>query len=166
VALRASIVIGAGSRSFRLMVRLVERLPVLTLPAWHRFRTQPVDERDLVGMLLACASAPVAGLTMDVGGREVVSYGEMLRRIADIMLVGRPALGLGVSLTPLTARVVAAIVGEDPELVLPLMEGLQGDLLADGTSAAEQLGVRLHSFQSAVEHALAEWERREPLAAR
>src|SRR6185312_4255033 len=50
-ALRASIVIGARSRSFRLLVRLVERLPVLALPAWQRYRTQPIDERDVIEML-------------------------------------------------------------------------------------------------------------------
>ena len=55
---------------------------------------------------------------------------------------------------------------EDPELVRPLMEGLQGDLIAADDRAAEVLGVRLHSFDAAVEHALAEWERFEPLAAR
>ena len=74
--------------------------------------------------------------------------------------------GLLVSATPLTARVAAAIAGEDPELVLPLMEGLQGDLLPADDHAAELLGVELHSFDSAVEHALGEWEKFERLAAR
>ena len=59
----------------------------------------------------------------------MLTYGEMLARIAELMLVGRPAITLGVNLTGVTARVAAAIAGEDPELVLPLMEGLQGDLL-------------------------------------
>ena len=35
IAMRASIVIGARSRSFRFLVRLIERLPVLALPAWR-----------------------------------------------------------------------------------------------------------------------------------
>ncbi len=166
VALRASIVIGARSRSFRLMVRLVERMPVLTLPAWRGFRTQPIDERDLVAMLLAAAHEPVGGRSLDVAGPEVLSYGEMLEQIAELMLVGRPALGLRVHLTPIAARVAAAIAQEDPELVLPLMEGLRGDLLAREDHAERLLNVRLHSFHAAVEHALAEWERREPLAAR
>ena len=60
LALRASIVIGARSRSFRLLVRLVERMPVLTLPAWQRYRTQPIDERDIVAMLLSAATSPVS----------------------------------------------------------------------------------------------------------
>jgi hypothetical protein len=49
---------------------------------------------------------------------------------------------------------------------MALMEGLHADLLPAEHHAAELLGVRLHSFDAAVEHALAEWERSEPLAAR
>jgi uncharacterized protein YbjT (DUF2867 family) len=166
LALRASIVIGARSRSFRLLVRLVERLPVLTLPAWQRHRTQPIDERDVIAMLAACAGSRLPGQVLEIGGPDVVSYGEMLERIAEAMLVGRPSLRLGVSLTPLAGRIAAAIGSENPELVVPLMEGLQGDLLPREDRAAERLGVRLHSFDSAVAHALAEWERAESLAAR
>jgi uncharacterized protein YbjT (DUF2867 family) len=166
LALRASIVIGARSRSFRLLVRLVERLPVLALPAWQRYRTQPIDERDVIAMLAACASSELSGEVLEVGGPDVLSYGAMLERIAEAMLIGRPSLRLGVNLTAVAGRVAAAIASEDPALVVPLMEGLQGDLLPRDDRAAERLGVRLHSFDSAVEHALAEWERAEPLAAR
>jgi uncharacterized protein YbjT (DUF2867 family) len=166
IALRTSIVIGARSRSFRLLVRLVERMRVLALPAWRRFRTQPIDERDIAEMLIASATAPIGRRSLDVGGPDVLSYGEMIERIADLMLVNRPLLGLGVSITPVAARVAAAIASEDPELVLPLMESLSGDLLAHDDDAAGLLGVRLHSFDAAVEHALGEWEESEPLAAR
>jgi uncharacterized protein YbjT (DUF2867 family) len=166
LALRASIVIGARSRSFRLLVHLLERMRVLALPAWHAFRTQPIDERDVIEMLAACAVARLERRSLDVGGSEALTYGEMLRRIADMMLVNRPTLSLGVKLTGVTARVAAAIAGEDPELVVALMEGLEGDLLPEDDRAAELLGVRLHSFDAAVEHALAEWIQCERLAAR
>jgi hypothetical protein len=156
--LRASIVIGARSRSFRLLVRLVERMPLLALPAWQRFRTQPIDARDLLEMLLGAGVAELPQRSLEVGGAEILTYGEMLTRIAELMLLSRPAVGLGVNFTGLTGRIAAAIAGEDPELVLPLMEGLQGDLLAREDHAAELLGVRLHSFDAAVEHALREWE--------
>jgi uncharacterized protein YbjT (DUF2867 family) len=166
LALRASIVIGARSRSFRLLVHLLERMPVLTLPAWQTLRTQPIDARDVIEMLAACLTAELPHRRLDVAGPDVLTYGEMLERIAELMLVNRPRIRLGVNLTGVTARVAAAIAGEDPELVLPLMEGLQEDLLAADDHAAQLLEVQLHSFQSAVEHALAEWERYEPLAAR
>lgn len=166
LALRASIVIGARSRSFRLLVHLLERMPVLTLPAWRSLRTQPIDERDVVAMLSACAYAQLPRRSLDIGGPDVLSYGEMLETIAELMLVHRPTVTLGVNLTSVTARLAAAMVGEDPELVVALMEGLSGDLLPADDRAAELLGVRLHSFVGAVEHALAEWERYETLAAR
>ena len=167
VALRASIVIGARSRSFRLLVRLVERLPVLALPAWRSFRTQPIDERDVIELLTAAATATaVAGHSLDVGGPDVLTYEEMISRIAELMLVRRAVLGLGVNMTPIAARVVAAIAAEDPELIVALMESLQGDLLMSDDHAAKLLGVELHSFDSAVEHALRMWEQSEPLAAR
>jgi uncharacterized protein YbjT (DUF2867 family) len=166
VALRASIVIGARSRSFRLLVHLIERMPVLTLPAWRRFRTRPIDARDITEMLAAAATAKLPRRSLDVGGPDLLSYGEMIARIADLLLVRRPSVGLAVSATPLAARFAAAIAGEDPELVLPLMESLQSDLLPADDHAERLLDVQLHSFDSAVEHALREWEEREPLAAR
>jgi uncharacterized protein YbjT (DUF2867 family) len=168
VALRASILIGARSSSFRLLVRLVERLPVLALPAWRRFRTQPIDARDAVEMLVAAAVHPgAAGRSLDIGGPEAVTYEELLRRIAELLVVGRPTVGLGVTMTPLVARLAAAFTGGDPELILPLMEGLEGDLLpAEERSGAELFGVELHSLDDAIECALREWEAVEPLAAR
>jgi uncharacterized protein YbjT (DUF2867 family) len=167
VALRAAIVIGARSRSFRLLVRLIERLPVLALPPWRRFRTQPIDARDAVEMLLAAAHvSAVAGRTLDIGGPETVTYGELLQRIADALLLGRPTLSLALAATPFTARLAAALAHEDPELIFALMEGLQSDLLPADDRAGELLGVQLHTLDAAIECALREWEAVEPLAAR
>jgi uncharacterized protein YbjT (DUF2867 family) len=167
VALRASIVIGARSRSFRFLVRLVERMPVLALPAWRRFRSKPIDERDIVEMLAACASVKaVGGRSLDAGGAEILTYREIVERIADLMMLARPSVGIGLTVTPIAARLAAVIADERPELVLPLMESLTGDLLPRGEDPADLLGVDLHSFDSAVEHALGEWERSEELAAR
>jgi uncharacterized protein YbjT (DUF2867 family) len=167
VALGASIVIGAGSRSFRFLVRLIERLPVLALPSWRRFATQPIDARDVIEMLIAAATVQgISGRRLELGGPERLTYEQMIARIAAIMLVARPALRLRFSLTPFAARVASAITAEDPELILALMEGLQSDLLPAEDHAAELLGVDLHSYDSAVEHALSEWEATERLAAR
>jgi uncharacterized protein YbjT (DUF2867 family) len=167
VALRAAIVLGARSRSFRLMVRLVERLPALALPPWRAFRIQPIDARDVTDMLAAAAYVPaVAGRSLDIGGPQVLTYGELLERIAALLLLRRPTLTVGLTMTPLTARLAAALAHEDPEFILPLMESLRSDLLPAEDHAAELLGVRLHSPDAAIECALREWEAVEPLAAR
>ncbi len=109
----------------------------------------------------------MGGRALEVGGPDVLTYGEMLatHRRADAR---RTALDPARrrSSTNVTARLAAAIAGEDPDLVLPLMEGLQGDLLPADEDVDELLGVHLHSFDSAVERALAEWEEYERLVAR
>jgi uncharacterized protein YbjT (DUF2867 family) len=168
VALRASIVIGARSRSFRFLVRLIERLPVLAVPAWHRHRTAPIDERDVVELLARAGESELAaGETLDVGGPDVVSYGELIERIRDHMLLGRPTLSFRrLTVTPIASRVAAVVAGERYELIGPLMESLGEDLLPRDNRAADLLGVRLHSLDAAIEHALREWEAIEPLAAR
>jgi uncharacterized protein YbjT (DUF2867 family) len=168
VALRASIVIGARSRSFRFLVRLVERVPFMPLPAWRRHRTQPIDARDVLAFLLSAATTEHAqgGLSLDIAGPDVVTYEALVDRIRDALLVGRPALRLRFNLTPVASRVAAAIAGESVELVGPLMEGLDGDLLPRDDSAPELLGVRLHGLDAAIERSLREWEAVEELAAR
>jgi uncharacterized protein YbjT (DUF2867 family) len=168
VALRASIIIGARSRSFRFLVRLVERLPALPLPPWRAFRTAPIDERDVLAMLVSSATTEHAtgGLSLDIAGPDVLTYGEIVERIADLMLVGRIPVRIGFNATVVASRVAAAVAGEDHALIGPLMAGLNADLLPRDDRAADLLGVRLHPFDRAVEHALREWETVEPLGAR
>ena len=169
VALRASIVIGARSRSFRFLVRLVERLPVLAVPAWGTHRTAPIDERDILAMLERAADAELASHdhVLDAAGPDIVSYRELIERIAELMLVNRPSFALpGVNLTPVASRVAAAIAGEDLGLIEPLMQRLEPDLLPGGELAAPALGVRLHTLDAAIERALRGWESTERLAAR
>ena len=167
VALRASVVIGARSRSFQAIVRLIERLPVIPLPPWRHSRTQPIDQRDAVAYLAAAARASgVGGRSLDIAGPEVLSYGAMIERIAEHLLVHRPALSVPLTMGGLASTVAAWLSGEQVALLGPLMDSLRGDLLADDRLARSELAVRLHSFDAAVENALREWERVEPLRGR
>jgi uncharacterized protein YbjT (DUF2867 family) len=160
VALRASIVIAARSRSFRFLVRLIERLPVLALPAWREHRTQPIDGRDVLEFLASAATLPArhAGRAWDLGGPDTMTYAEMLERIGAVMMLDRPAVRLGFNLTPVAAVVAAAVAGEDPGLIEPLMESLEHDLLPRDGDAAAVFGVRPHRFEAAVERALRDLE--------
>jgi uncharacterized protein YbjT (DUF2867 family) len=167
-ALRASIVIGSGSSSFRILVRLVERLRVLPMPRWRTNRTQPIDERDVIEFLARTPRVPAAaGRSLDVTGPDVMTYGRMIERIADAMGVGRMPLSLNVSMTPPASAVVAAVTGQPVELVRPLMESLETDLLPRDPDEAPRLyGIHPHRFERALDHALAEWELGERLGAR
>ena len=163
VALRASVVIGARSRSFRFLVRLVERMPFIPLPPWSASRSRPIDGRDVLAFLVNAATVEEAGgRSLDIAGPDVLTWGEMIERIRDLMLVGRPGFRLPISMTGVASRVSAAIAGEDPEFIGALMGSLGHDLLPRDEDAAPLLGVRLHRFDRAVENALREWEELEP----
>jgi uncharacterized protein YbjT (DUF2867 family) len=166
-ALRASIVIGAQSSSFRILVRLVERLRVLPFPAWRDRSTRPIAERDAIEYLALTPRRPDSeGRSLDIVGPDTLSYRRMIERIADLLGVGRLPLPLGATQTPAASAVVSAVTDQPHELVRPLMESLEHDLLPRNDDAAAIYGIRGLDFDGAVERALADWERTEALAAR
>ena len=166
-ALRASIVVGARSPSFRMLVRLIERLRLLPVGGWAERRTRPIDERDAIELLaLTPGVAAAGGRSLDVAGPDELSYGELLGRTAESMGVARPAVALGKQAERPVASVVSALTGQPLELVGPLLESLEHDLLPRDDQAAAIYGLRPRSLRRAIEHALGDWEAREALAAR
>jgi uncharacterized protein YbjT (DUF2867 family) len=83
--LRAGIVVGHGGVSWELTRQLVAHLPVMITPRWVHTRTQPVAIADVVRYLVGVLDAPEAeGRVFEVGGPEVLTYAEMLTRLAQI----------------------------------------------------------------------------------
>jgi uncharacterized protein YbjT (DUF2867 family) len=169
--LRASIVIGAGSPSFRLMVKLIERIPVLPLPPWRGRRTQPIAERDVIQCLVRTPLIDgTAGRSIDLVGPEVLTYAEILHAIATELELDRPEVDLPIFTAPAFAAVASAIAGADTDLVRALMGSLDADVLPRSERAAAEMvelyGVHPLRFTRAVRRALADWEREEPLRGR
>jgi uncharacterized protein YbjT (DUF2867 family) len=85
VVLRAAVVIGSGSASFEMLRNLTERLPVMVTPRWVRNRIQPIAVGDVLGYLVGWASVPdEVSRDFDVGGPDILTYGDMMRRYARI----------------------------------------------------------------------------------
>ena len=80
--LRAGMVIARGSAAFETIAALVDRLPAMILPRWAKTPTQPIALVDVVRYLGVCANGDAFGQTYDVGGPEVMSYADMIRRVA------------------------------------------------------------------------------------
>src|SRR4051794_8516631 len=88
--LRAAIVVGEGGLSWEITRQLVKRLPLMVTPRWVRTTTQPVALDDAVRCLVAAASgSDTERAVLQIGGADVLTYGEMLSRAAHIMN-GRP----------------------------------------------------------------------------
>ncbi|GAA4094410.1 SDR family oxidoreductase [Nonomuraea soli] len=123
VVLRAAVIIGSGSASFEMLRYLTERLPVMTTPRWVSTPTQPIAIRDMLRYLVAWAEVPgEVDRAFDVGGPDVLSYGDMMRRYADVaglphrMIIPVPFLSPGLSshwvglVTPVPASIARPLV--------------------------------------------------------
>ena len=93
---RAAMVVGARSESYRTLRYLVERLPAMIAPAWIKTMTQPIAIDDVLAYLEQAPQVPAStGREVQIGGPDVLSYGEMLDRMADVLGRRAPAEGAG-----------------------------------------------------------------------
>src|SRR4030095_8274710 len=85
VVLRAAVIIGSGSASFEMLRYLTERLPVMVTPRWVSNRIQPIAVRDVLRYLIAAATLPPeVNRGFDIGGRDVLTYGQMMQGYAHV----------------------------------------------------------------------------------
>ncbi|MDJ0392052.1 NAD(P)H-binding protein [Rhodococcus sp. G-MC3] len=157
--LQAGVVIGSGSASFEMIRHLTNRLPVMTTPRWVHNKIQPIAVRDILHYLIGAAEAELpVSRTFDVGGPDVMEYGEMMNTYADVAgLRKRQMLVLPV-LTPRLAGHWIGLVTPIPRgLAMPLIESLQFDAVAsesDIDSVVDLPEDGLTSFRESVRLAL------------
>ena len=129
IVLQAGVVVGSGSASFEMVRHLTDRLPVMTTPKWVHNKIQPIAIRDVLHYLVAAATCPVpSSRTWDIGGPDVLEYGEMMQIYAEVAgLRPRRILVLPV-LTPRIAALWVGLVTPIPAgLARPLVESLHCD---------------------------------------
>jgi len=157
---RAAMVVGAGSESYRTLRHLVGRLPVMIAPTWLRIATQPIGIEATVEYLRRAPEVPESkGREVQIGGPDVLSYSEMLDRMAIAMGV-RPRRKLPVPfITPwLSALWLGLVTPVDTKVARPLVEGLTTATVVTDPSGAEPFGIAPESFDEALRRALAEEE--------
>ncbi len=140
--LRAGIVLGAGSASFALLLAAA-RLPVQVEAPWSASLTQPIALGDLLDLLTLVVDEPLAaGQVLDVGGPDVVTYAELVRRTRAVV-GGRMSLRLRVPYLPpeAVALAAAAVAGVPPALALGLLPSARHDaIVRDGGACRYRLG--------------------------
>lgn len=158
---RAAMVVGAGSESYRTLRYLVRRLPVMIGPSWLRIDTQPIGIDATIAYLLRAPEVPESeGREVQIGGPDVLSYSEMLDRMALAMGM-RPRRKVPVPLiTPwLSALWLGLVTPVDVKVARPLVEGLTTATVVTDPSGAKPFGISPESFDEALRRALAEEEK-------
>jgi uncharacterized protein YbjT (DUF2867 family) len=129
VVLQAGIVIGSGSASFEMIRHLTDRLPAMTTPKWVHNRIQPIAVDDVLYYLAEAATADVPkSRTWDVGGPDVMEYGEAMQGYADVAGLRRRLIVVLPFLTPSIASWWVGLVTPIASgLARPLVESLECD---------------------------------------
>ncbi|MDB2225386.1 NAD(P)H-binding protein [Halorubrum ezzemoulense] len=154
-ALRAAIIIGAGSASFEVIAGLARRLPVMVTPKWVDTLCQPIAVADVVAYLAGVLAAPeTAGETLEIGGPEVLTYAEILRRTrrqlgGGLRIVRVPVLSPGLS-----ARWLRLVTDVNPYLARSLVEGLRNTVIVEDDRIRDLVPIERTSFELAVARAL------------
>lgn len=153
--LRAAIIIGAGSTSFQLIRQLAGRLPVMITPKWVHTECQPIAIRDVINALVGVLEHPeTAGETYEIGGPDVLTYAEILKRTRSQLGGKLYVLPVPVLTPRLSSWWVRFVTDVDPAVARPLIDGVKNSVVVTDDRLQELLELDRLSFDAAVAEAL------------
>jgi uncharacterized protein YbjT (DUF2867 family) len=157
IEFRASIVVGAGSQSFEIIRALVERLPLMICPRWVSTPAQPIAVDDVVDYLAAALDLPGhAGAVFEIGGPDVVSYGEMMERYARLRGLRRRLISVPVLTPRLSGWWLALVAPAQARVGRALVEGLRNPTVVHDDAARRTFPIVPRPLDEAVAAAIVE----------
>jgi uncharacterized protein YbjT (DUF2867 family) len=166
--LRAGIVIGDGGISWEITRQLVQRLPAMVTPRWVTTRTQPIAVPDVIRYLVGVLDAEDArGRVFEIGGPEVLTYAEMMRRVARIRQDRRLPIIVVPLLTPrLSSLWLALVTDVNTPTGRNLVDSMSNEVVVTDDAIREIVPGEPMGYDEAVRLAFAEHDRRVSEASR
>lgn len=151
---RAAVILGQGGGSFQMLQYLVERLPVMVCPHWVLTKCQPIAVEDVVEYLARCIEViDTEGKTFDVGGPEVLTYIEMMRKYAEIINKSVRIIIIPFLTPRLSSYWVDLVTPVRASLARPLIDSLKHDAIVQDDTIRKLIPIRLKSFTEAIQSA-------------
>lgn len=147
---RAAIIIGSGSASFEILRHLTERLPIMITPRWVSTRCQPISIRDAVAYLVAALDHPEVTGVVEIGGPDVLSYGQMMLRYAHLRGLRRLMIPVPVLTPRLSSYWVNLISPVPSNIARPLIEGLRNEVVVRHPEPARRFGITPVTYDEAL----------------
>ncbi len=158
--LRAAVVIGHGGISWEMTRQLAERLPAMVTPRWVRTRTQPIALADAVRYLVGVLEpAEARGATFDIGGPEVLSYLEMLQRVARIRGSRLPNVTVPLLTPRLSSAWLKFVTDVDAATARNLVDSMTTEVVVRDDAITRVVPGEPIGYDEAVRTALADRER-------
>jgi uncharacterized protein YbjT (DUF2867 family) len=159
---RAAVVVGSGSISFEMIRYLTERVPVMICPRWVFTRVQPIAIVDVLDYLVAALATPEsAGRIVEIGGSDVLTYGDMMIGYAKARGLRRWLLSVPVLTPRLSSYWVHLVTPIPARIARPLIDGLRNEVIVREVVARDLFPqLKPMDYQSAVSLALTDLEPR------
>jgi uncharacterized protein YbjT (DUF2867 family) len=156
VEFRAGMVVGAGSTSYQLMKSLTDRLPVMLCPRWLATATQPIAVDDVLAYLLAAKDLPIGeSRIFEIGGPDVVTYGDLIREYARQRGLRRLLISVPVLTPYLSGLWLALVTPATYEVGRHLIEGLKNPTVVRDKKALVAFPIRPMGVKEAIQKAIA-----------
>jgi uncharacterized protein YbjT (DUF2867 family)/uncharacterized protein YndB with AHSA1/START domain len=154
---RAGVIVGSGSISFEMIRYLTERVPIMICPRWVYTRTQPIGIREVLEYLTAAPEVPESsGRVIEIGGSQVITYGQMMQVYAEVRGLRRWMLPVPFLTPRLSSYWVNLVTPIPAAIARPLIEGLRNENIVRDPAAARLFpGIHPVSYRTSVERALA-----------
>ncbi|MHB1069584.1 MAG: SDR family oxidoreductase [Gemmatimonadaceae bacterium] len=154
IEFRAAVIVGSGSASFEMIRHLVERLPVMIAPTSVNTRCQPIGIRSVLDYLVEALDHPTARGIYEIGGEDVLTYLEMMRRYARIRGLRRLIVPFPVPLPELAGHWVDLVTPIPFSIARPLVESLHTQVVVRSDAARATFRVQPTGYDAAVRLAL------------
>lgn len=152
--LRAAIIIGSGSASYEIIQHLVKRLPVILIPRWAMTKCQPIGIRDVIKYLVGVLEIPAtSGGSYDIGGKDILSYRDMLKIRAGLLNKKRFFIPF-FSFLPLYSYVGGLITPIPAPITRSLMEGLKNEVVCQNNAIRHYLPFDPLTYKEAIIRAM------------
>ena len=153
---RSGMVVGPESESYRTLRYLVQRLPAMIAPAWLQNPTQPIAIDDTLSFLAGALDVPAsAGREIQIGGPDVLTYAEMLDRMAQILgMPHRPRVPVPLVTPWLSSLWIGLVTPVDAGVARPLIESLAVPTVVSDPEAMELFDIEPVGFDEALQRAV------------
>ncbi len=163
--LRAGIIVGSGSASFEIIRDLVEKLPIMIAPKWLHTRCQPIAIRNVIAFLFGVLVKPETyNKSYDIGGKEILTYKQMLLRFAKVRGLNRKIIVVPVMTPRLSSYWLYFVTSTSYTLAKNLVDSMKVEVICKPNNLDKQLGIELIDYDEAIALAFGKIEQNQVLS--
>lgn len=157
--LRAAVIIGSGSASYEIIKNLAENAPVLPIPKWAKTRCQPIAIRDVIKYLVGTLETEeTTGKSYDIGGRDILTYEELLKMLAALLGRKRFFLSSPISNIGLYSYIISLLTPVPHTITRCLLEGSTNEVVCQNDAIRQVLPFETLPLKEALVRAMSREE--------